>query len=59
MLEIKELLRARYRWPPEEDDCTVRTMEDVAKATTGASRIMMLMLLSIASISLMVGASAP
>ncbi|HXF92501.1 MAG TPA: ABC transporter permease [Nitrospiraceae bacterium] len=56
VLEIKELLRARHRLhPAEEDDFTVRTMEDVAKATAGASRTMMLMLLSIASISLMVG----
>jgi putative ABC transport system permease protein len=54
--EIKELLRARHRlYPSEEDDFTIRTMEDVAKTVAGASRTMMVMLLSIASISLLVG----
>ena len=54
--EIKELLRARHRLhPSEEDDFTIRTMEDVAKTVAGASRTMMVMLLSIASISLIVG----
>lgn len=56
VLDIKELLRARHRLhPSEDDDFTIRTMEDVAKTTAGASRTMMLMLLSIASISLVVG----
>lgn len=54
--DIKELLRARHRLQPaEEDDFTIRTMEDIAKTLAGASRTMMLMLLSIASISLLVG----
>lgn len=54
--EIKDLLRARHHLQPsEEDDFTIRTMEDIAKASAGASRTMMLMLLSIASISLIVG----
>ena len=54
--EIKELLRARHRiHPAEENDFTIRTMEDVAKTVAGASRTMMMMLLSIASISLVVG----
>lgn len=54
--EIKELLRARHRiHPAEENDFTIRTMEDVAKTVAGASRTMMVMLLSIASISLLVG----
>lgn len=54
--EIKDLLRARHRLhPSEEDDFTIRTMEDVAKTVAGASRTMMIMLLSIASISLVVG----
>ncbi len=53
--EISELLRARHRiHPAEENDFTIRTMEDVAKTVAGASRTMM-MLLSIASISLVVG----
>jgi putative ABC transport system permease protein len=54
--EIRDLLRARHRrLPNEDDDFTVRTMEDIAKASEGASRTMMLMLLGIASISLLVG----
>ena len=54
--EIKDLLRTRHRLQPsEEDDFTIRTMEDIAKTLAGASRTMMLMLLSIASISLLVG----
>ena len=54
--EIKELLHARHRiHPAEENDFTIRTMEDVAKTVAGASRTMMVMLLSIASISLIVG----
>ena len=54
--DIKGLLRTRHRiHPAEEDDFTIRTMEDVAKTVAGASRTMMVMLLSIASISLVVG----
>ena len=54
--DIKELLRARHRiQPKQDDDFTIRTMEDIEKASAGASRTMMLMLLSIASISLLVG----
>ena len=54
--EVRDLLRSRHRLQAsQEDDFTVRTMEDIAKASAGASRTMMLMLLGIASISLMVG----
>ncbi|MBI3809401.1 MAG: ABC transporter permease [Nitrospirae bacterium] len=54
--EIRDLLRARHRLQPnEDDDFTIRTMDDIAKASAGASRTMMLMLLGIASISLVVG----
>ncbi|MBI3356107.1 MAG: ABC transporter permease, partial [Nitrospirae bacterium] len=54
--DIKELLRARHHLhPSEEDDFTIRTMEDVAKTIAGTSRTMMLMLMGIASISLIVG----
>jgi putative ABC transport system permease protein len=54
--DIKELLRARHRLhPSEEDDFTVRTMEDIAKTIAGTSRTMMYMLMGIASISLIVG----
>ncbi|MBI5776912.1 MAG: ABC transporter permease [Nitrospirae bacterium] len=54
--DIKQLLRARHRIPStEEDDFTIRTMEDIAKTLAVASRTMLMMLMSIASISLMVG----
>lgn len=54
--DIKDLLRARHRLhPSEEDDFTLRTMEDIAKMLAGTSRTMMLMLMGIASISLVVG----
>jgi putative ABC transport system permease protein len=54
--DIKELLRTRHRLHhAEEDDFTIRTMEDIAKTMAGTSRTMMLMLMSIASISLIVG----
>jgi putative ABC transport system permease protein len=54
--EIRDLLRARHRLQSnEDDDFTIRTMDDIAKASEGTSRTMMLMLLGIASISLVVG----
>jgi putative ABC transport system permease protein len=54
--DIKDLLRSRHRLhQAEEDDFTIRTMEDIAKTMAGTSRTMMLMLMSIASISLIVG----
>ncbi len=54
--EIRDLLRTRHRLhPSDEDDFTIRTMEDIAEAIAGASRTMMLMLMGIASISLIVG----
>ncbi|OQW32816.1 MAG: multidrug ABC transporter substrate-binding protein [Nitrospira sp. SG-bin1] len=54
--DIKNLLRARHRLhSSEEDDFTVRTMEDIAKTMAGTSRTMMFMLMGIASISLVVG----
>ena len=54
--DIKELLRTKHRLhQAEEDDFTIRTMEDIAKTMAGTSRTMMFMLMSIASISLIVG----
>jgi putative ABC transport system permease protein len=54
--DIRDLLRARHRLQPsDEDDFTIRTMEDIAKTIAGTSRTMMLMLMGIASISLLVG----
>lgn len=54
--DITDLLRTRHRlYDADEDDFTIRTMEDIEKTVAGASRTMMLMLMSIASISLVVG----
>ncbi len=54
--DIKDLLRTRHHLQPsDEDDFTIRTMEDIAKTIAGTSRTMMLMLMGIASISLIVG----
>lgn len=54
--DIKDLLRTRHHLPPsEDDDFTIRTMEDIANTMAGTSRTMMLMLMGIASISLIVG----
>ena len=54
--DIKDLLRTRHRLhQSEEDDFTIRTMEDIAKTIAGTSQTMMFMLMSIASISLIVG----
>lgn len=54
--DVKDLLRGRHRLQSsDEDDFTIRTMEDIAKTIAGTSRTMMLMLMGIASISLIVG----
>jgi putative ABC transport system permease protein len=54
--DIKDLLRTRHHLQPsDEDDFTIRTMEDIANTIAGTSRTMTLMLLGIASISLVVG----
>ena len=56
VLDTKDLLRTRHHiHASEEDDFTIRTMEDIAKTIAGTSRTMMFMLMSIASISLIVG----
>jgi putative ABC transport system permease protein len=54
--DFKDLLRTRHHiHPSDEDYFTIRTMEDIAKTIAGTSRTMMLMLMGIASISLIVG----
>lgn len=54
--DVKELLRTRHRLhQSEDDDFTIRTMEDIAKTIAGTSRTMIFMLMSIPSISLIVG----
>jgi putative ABC transport system permease protein len=54
--DIKDLLRSRHRLhQSDEDDFSIRTMEDIATTIAGTSRTMMYMLMGIASISLIVG----
>jgi len=54
--EITEVLKTRHRLGPSEDpDFTIRTQSDIAKTATETSRIMTILLATIASISLLVG----
>jgi len=54
--EVTQILRARHRlqdW--QDDDFTIRTQADIASAATSTSKIMTILLASIASVSLLVG----
>jgi putative ABC transport system permease protein len=54
--EIAALLRQRHRIQPgQEDDFTVRNLGDIARASQSATQVMTTLLLSVASISLLVG----
>lgn len=54
--QITELLRMRHKLGPTDDnDFTIRTQTEIAEASTQTSRIMTTLLLSIASVSLIVG----
>ncbi|MGH7965403.1 MAG: ABC transporter permease [Candidatus Binatia bacterium] len=54
--EIAALLRVRHRTPDgQEDDFNVRNMQDIADASASASRVMMTLLASVASVALLVG----
>jgi ABC-type antimicrobial peptide transport system permease subunit len=54
--QIETLLRQRHRIQPgEEDDFTVRDLTEFARASQMASQVMTNLLLSVASISLLVG----
>jgi putative ABC transport system permease protein len=54
--EIGDLLRRRHRMADgEDDDFTIRTQKDIASAFEGTARTMQLLLLGIASVSLLVG----
>jgi putative ABC transport system permease protein len=54
--QINELLRERHRIQPGEDgDFTVRNLNEIAEASKMASQVMSNLLLSVASISLLVG----
>jgi putative ABC transport system permease protein len=55
-LQINDLLRQRHRIAPgKDDDFTVRTQEEIAQMATATSRVMSMLLVAIASISLLVG----
>jgi putative ABC transport system permease protein len=54
--EITDLLRSRHHIAPkQEDDFTVRNLADIARARESAAEVMSALLLSVASISLLVG----
>jgi putative ABC transport system permease protein len=54
--QIRNLLRERHRIPQgEDDDFTVRSLDDMARASESASRVMTNLLFAVASISLVVG----
>ncbi len=55
-LKIADLLRERHRLgPDQEDDFTVQTQEEIAATATATSRVMTLLLASIAGVSMLVG----
>jgi len=54
--EITQLLRARHRIPPsQDDDFTVRTQQDLADVVGSTAKVMRILLAAIASVSLLVG----
>jgi putative ABC transport system permease protein len=54
--QIRSVLRRRHRTQPgSEEDFTVRNLNDMARASQSASQVMTNLLLSVASISLLVG----
>jgi putative ABC transport system permease protein len=54
--QISHLLRQRHRIPPgQDDDFTVRSLNDMTEASQQTSRLMASLLLAVASISLLVG----
>ena len=54
--DVKRLLRVRHKLrPAQEDDFTVRNQLDIAKVQEGTANSMTMMLLAVASISLLVG----
>ena len=55
-VQITQLLRQRHRIAnPEEDDFTVRTVEEMAQARVEMANTMTMLLMSVASVSLLVG----
>lgn len=54
--QIREILRARHRLQPgEEDDFTTRSLEDIAGTAQATSKVLTILLLIVGSISLIVG----
>ena len=54
--QIQEVLHRRHRIKPnQDDDFTVRSLNEIAEASESASRVMTLLLAAVASISLLVG----
>ncbi|HKD68238.1 MAG TPA: ABC transporter permease [Candidatus Binataceae bacterium] len=54
--EIQAILHRRHRMQPnQDDDFTVRSLNEIAEASESASRVMTLLLAAVASISLLVG----
>jgi len=54
--EITEVLKERHRLGPSEDpDFTIRTQADISDAATSTSKVLTILLATIASISLLVG----
>ena len=54
--QINDLLRQRHRIAVgKDDDFTVRTQEEIAQMATATSRVMSVLLIAIASVSLLVG----
>ncbi|MGO9451960.1 MAG: ABC transporter permease [Candidatus Binataceae bacterium] len=56
MAEVIRILHERHRIQPgQDDDFTVRSLNEIAQASESASRVMTLLLAAVASISLLVG----
>src|SRR5207247_11200825 len=54
--DVKELLRERHKLrPDQEDDFTIRNQLDIAKVQEDSSQSMTMLLLAVASISMLVG----
>jgi ABC-type antimicrobial peptide transport system permease subunit len=54
--QAQDLLHRRHRVQPnEEDDFSVRSLNEIAEASENASQVMTLLLAAVASISLLVG----
>ncbi len=54
--QIRDILRANHRLQSkDDDDFTIRTQEDIANAAQATTKVLTILLLSIASISLIVG----